>query len=65
MENLLKFIRSERGRLRDLAAALSVSPSTILTWKDVPPRYVLQIEGITGISKHVLRPDVFGSGDAP
>lgn len=60
MEHLLKYIRSERGRLRDLAAALSVNPATILTWKGVPPRYVLKIEGLTGVSRHDLRPDIFG-----
>lgn len=64
MEHLLKYIRSERGRLRDLAAALSLSPSTILTWKDVPPRYVLTIEGVTGVSRHDLRPDVFGKAQS-
>lgn len=60
MEHLLKHIRSERGRLRDLAKALEVSPSTILTWKQVPPIYCLRIEAITGVSRNDLRPDIYG-----
>jgi len=60
MKKLLKNLRKERGRLRDLAVALSVSPATILTWKQVPPKYCLKIEEITGVSRFDLRPDVYG-----
>lgn len=41
-------------------------PSVILNWrrrKAVPAAYVLAIEGLTGISRHDLRPDVFGKGE--
>lgn len=46
------------------AAALNLKhPSVILNWrrrKAVPAGYVLAIESLTGISRHDLRPDVFG-----
>lgn len=29
-----------------------------------PAEYVLRVEGITGVSRHDLRPDVFGPGSA-
>ena len=60
MKKLLKFLRSERGRLRDMAAQLKVSPSTILTWEQVPPHHCLGVESFTGISRHELRPDIYG-----
>lgn len=46
------------------ATALGISnPSVILNWrkrKQVPADRVLKIEEISGVSRHVLRPDVFG-----
>lgn len=60
MEKLLEHIRSKRGRLRDLAKALDVSPSTILTWRQVPPLHCLKIERLTGVSRYDLRPDIYG-----
>ena len=38
----------------------------VTTWKErgrVPAHRVLDVERITGISRHVLRPDVFGEGE--
>lgn len=29
-------------------------------WRRVPPEYCLQVEDVTGISRHVLRPDIYG-----
>lgn len=29
-------------------------------WSVVPPKHVLKVEQITGISKHRLRPDIYG-----
>lgn len=42
-----------------------VSPQAISQWDKVPARRVLEVEEITGISRHVLRPDVFGEGSKP
>lgn len=60
MEKLLEHLRKERGRLSELAGHLKVSPSTVLTWKQVPPAYCLRIESITGVSRYDLRPDIYG-----
>jgi DNA-binding transcriptional regulator YdaS (Cro superfamily) len=47
------------------AAALGISnPSVILNWrkrKQVPADRVLKLEELTGVSRHQLRPDIFGS----
>lgn len=49
------------------AAALGAKhPSVILNWRTrgrVPHNMVLAVEEATGISRHELRPDVFGQPD--
>ena len=38
-----------------------ITPQAISQWDKVPAKRVLEVEKITGISRHVLRPDIFGS----
>lgn len=56
--------RFRDGRQVDLARELGVSPQAVSQWvkgqRPVPPRIALQIELLTGVSRHSLRPDVFG-----
>ena len=43
------------------------SPSVVLNWRlrnSIPAQYVIAIEAHTGISRHKLRPDVFGPAPA-
>jgi DNA-binding transcriptional regulator YdaS (Cro superfamily) len=49
-----------------IARALKVSPAAITYWKrrGIPPERVLDVERLTGISRHLLRPDVFGAREA-
>ena len=42
-----------------LAESLSISSQAISQWKRVPVRRVIEIEGLTGISRHELRPDIY------
>jgi DNA-binding transcriptional regulator YdaS (Cro superfamily) len=43
-----------------LARLLGVTPQAVGQWKMVPADKVLQVEQISGVSRHALRPDVFG-----
>ena len=47
------------------AEALGISnPSVVMNWRTrgkVPAERVLDIEAATGISRHTLRPDIFGA----
>jgi len=47
-----------------VARHLQVTPQAVHQWvkgqRPVPPRLALQIEADTGVSRHDLRPDVFG-----
>lgn len=60
MEHLREWLDAERGRLKGLAKALGIFPSAISQWIEVPVKRVPDVERITGISRHVLRPDFFG-----
>lgn len=57
------------GGQAGLARVCSVTPQAVMQWvsKGKPPAgRVLQIEEATGVSRHELRPDVFGpQPDAP
>lgn len=43
-----------------LARQLKVRRQAIYQWQHVPVSRVLDVERITGVSRHDLRPDVFG-----
>jgi DNA-binding transcriptional regulator YdaS (Cro superfamily) len=55
----------QAGGLAALGRALGITPQAINNWKasGIPADRVLDVERITGISRHELRPDVFGSAE--
>jgi DNA-binding transcriptional regulator YiaG len=64
MENVAP-LRAYRGRtkltLEQLGAILSVDKSTVMRWelRRVPAERVLEVERVTGVSRHELRPDLY------
>jgi DNA-binding transcriptional regulator YdaS (Cro superfamily) len=48
-----------------VARHLQVTPQAVNQWvkglRPVPPKHVLVIEADTGVTRHELRPDVFGA----
>jgi DNA-binding transcriptional regulator YdaS (Cro superfamily) len=48
------------GSASELARRLGITPAAVLQWDKVPPGRVLACEIITGVSRHEIRPDVFG-----
>lgn len=62
----------EGKTLDDAAKTLGVNKTTLLRWEDgsvqIPAERVIEVERVTGISRHELRPDlssIFISTDAP
>ena len=54
------------GSVAALAALAGVRQQAISQWRRrIPAERVLLIEGLTGISRHQLRPDVFGPPPPP
>jgi DNA-binding transcriptional regulator YdaS (Cro superfamily) len=60
MDHLREYLSAERGRQAKLAAALGISQSAISMWTRVPAERVASISAHTGLSRQVLRPDIFG-----
>lgn len=61
MENACELAKLKAGGPAALAKAIGgVSPQAVSQWKKVPAERVLDVERLTGISRHDLRPDVFG-----
>ena len=51
------------GGVSELARMIGEKPNAVGMWKarnSVPGKKVLKLEGATGISRHLFRPDVFG-----
>lgn len=57
---LSAYLHARRGRLRDLAKAIGIAPSTITQWARVPAERVLDVERLTSIPRTDLRPDLYG-----
>ncbi len=58
----LRQLLKERGlTMARLAAAFDIEKSSVLYWarKRVPAERVLDVERITGIPRHQLRPDIY------
>lgn len=64
-KNIVDRIVSDLGGLTKTAAALGLdNPSVVANWRtrgQVPYQRAVEIERLTGISRHELRPDIFGS----
>jgi DNA-binding transcriptional regulator YdaS (Cro superfamily) len=52
----------EAGGLRPLARALGISQTSVAEWRRVPADRLLQVEAVTGISRELLRPDLYRRG---
>lgn len=56
---LRQYLDGERGRRVALAEALKINPGAISQWGRIPAERVLDIERLTGIPRHELRPDLY------
>lgn len=48
------------GSMTALAEHLGITPQAVARWHHVPAARCLDVERLTGISRHRLRPDIFG-----
>lgn len=47
-----------------IARALSITPQAVGQWRRVPAERALEVERITGIPRHELRPDIYPAPSA-
>ncbi|WP_082511553.1 transcriptional regulator [Devosia sp. Leaf420] len=63
MQAKLKSLQSAidaAGSASELARRLGIKPAAVLQWVRVPAERCLEVERVTGVSRHELRPDVYG-----
>lgn len=48
------------GGQKVVADALGIKPQAVYWWEMVPPERCRQVARLSGVSEHVLRPDIFG-----
>lgn len=65
IDALRAHLKATRGASMALARNLKISPVAVTRWKQrVPAERVLDVERATGISRTVLRPDLYPAEDA-
>lgn len=57
-EPIAKAIAASGSAVR-LASGLGITSQAVGQWKKVPAERVLDVERITGVSRHELRPDLY------
>lgn len=57
---VLELIFEKAGSASELARRLQITPAAVLQWDKVPVARAIAVEQITGVSRHVLRPDIYG-----
>lgn len=64
MDEALERAKLVAGGASGLASKLgNITSQAVSQWKRVPADRVIAVEALTGISRHELRPDVFGKGE--
>lgn len=63
-KNLIREAADNVGGVISLSLALGLSRAAVSQWTKVPPDHVLDVERLTGVSRHKLRPDIFGDEPA-
>lgn len=68
MDAITEAVSRTEGGQAALARALGVTPQAVSQWvkgtRPVPPRHAIAIELATGVSRHDLRPDIFGAAES-
>jgi DNA-binding transcriptional regulator YdaS (Cro superfamily) len=68
-EALMLAIERAGGTQSDLARKVPCSITTVWKWvqtsKRVSEKYVLKVEAVTGIARHLLRPDIYPADLGP
>ena len=53
------------GTMADLARRLGISRAAVAQWRKVPAERLVEVERVTGVSRAILRPDLFGPSVPP
>ena len=59
-ETVLERVVVAVGSRKAIAREIKVSYQAVCKWRRVPERHCKKLERLTGISKHEMRPDIWG-----
>ena len=59
MADFQTLISGKRGLRSQVARDLGITHGAVSQWRAVPAERVLEVERVTGISRHDLRPDIY------
>lgn len=59
MSTIIDKVTREAGGIVALARQLGIKHNSIYSWTEVPAKRVPDVERITGIPRHELRPDLY------
>lgn len=59
MIEILRQATEKAGGVSKLARLIGIRHNAFYVWKRIPAERVLDIERVTGISRHRLRPDIY------
>ena len=48
------------GGPKAVGDALGITRQAVEQWPHVPPKHVLRVEALSGVSRYELRPDIYG-----
>lgn len=60
MQKIIKEAADKVGGIVAMSKALGLSRGAVSQWDCVPLKRVVDVEKLTGVSRELLRPDVFG-----
>lgn len=56
---VLHQVQSKRGTAVRIADACGITRPAVWNWRRVPAAYVLTVERVLGIPRHLIRPDLY------
>ena len=63
MMDIIKIAAQRLGGIDKLAKSLNVTRQIIYKWSKIPSERVIEIERLTGLSRQILRPDLYPSNN--
>lgn len=65
MNEITRIAIERAGGPRAVSRQVNLTRQAVAKWDEVPPRHVLVIEELSGVSRYELRPDIYGPLPGP
>jgi DNA-binding transcriptional regulator YdaS (Cro superfamily) len=65
MDSITKLAVLKAGGPVKVGNRLQLTRQAVSRWEKVPAKHVLALEEMSGVSRYVLRPDVYGAAPGP